>query len=159
MSWRLFGENTHCRGLRHERMAELLGIMEDNERNGDATSHADFPHSSRYRIFYSAERNGLIRPIMVPKKTKSGTKSKAYVLTEAGRRWLAGHREFLEKLANPPPPKPRGNPNWRPHYPHKPGTFMTPIKQLDARNRRKHREAMERAKSKMLERKARKESK
>jgi DNA-binding PadR family transcriptional regulator len=155
MSWRLFGENVHCRGVRHERMAELLGIMEANEARGEATSHADFPHASRYRIFYSAERNGLARPIMVPKRRNDGTKEKAYVLTEAGRRWLEGHREFVSRVSGAGPSSPPdGIPAARRGRGRRPGTLMTPVSQLDARNRRRHREAMDRARARMEERRA-----
>ena len=154
MGWRLFGENVHCRGIRHERMAELLSIMEANEESGEATSYSDFPHSSRYRIFYSAERNRLVRPIMVPKRTKSGAKSKAYVLTEAGRRWLAGHRAFVESLSAPKESR-RGTPGWRKYRPRRPGEGMTPIVQAEARQRRRHEESMARARARMEDRRAR----
>lgn len=145
--WRLF--SAHCRGLRHRRMSELLSIMEGNEASGSPTTYADFPHSSRYRIFYSAERNGFCRAILVPKPV-GGRMAKAYVLTDAGREWLSEQRAFDAARARPPDRMPRT----RRGRPRSPCDGMVPIRELDARAAARRRESVASARARMEARRA-----
>ena len=142
--WRLF--SAHCRGLRHSRMSELLSIMEGNEASGSPTTYADFPHSSRYRIFYSAERNGFCRAILVPKPV-GGRMAKAYVLTDAGREWLSAQRAFDASVREPPAPRRRGRPR-------SPCEGMVPVRELGARAAERRRASVRSARARMEVRRA-----
>lgn len=143
--WRLF--SVHSTGLRHRRMAELLSAMEANEASGETTSPGDVPGLS-YRLFYSAVRNGFARVLLVPRAGGVSFGRKAYVATEKGREWLDGHRRHMEE-ANAPRPEREPRPRRR-----RKCVGMTPISQIDSLKRKRHREAVAKARERMLERKA-----
>jgi hypothetical protein len=144
----------HCRGARHERMRELLSLMERNAESGDPTSYADFrellgPRGYPYRTFYAAEANGFCRPILVPKarvREGSARSSKSFVITEKGSAWLREQDRFVESLSRAVPKGPPGRRGRRP------GEGMAPMRQADLRLAARRRDALERARAGMRSR-------
>lgn len=140
--------SSHCGGKRHAGMLRMLSFMLDNESRNEATTPREYAEAISaprvgYRMFYAAEREGLVRQILVPKGAR---KDKAYVLREKGRKWIRDQEAFMaEKPAEEKVRKGKGgNP---------PCNGMVPLKQIDRRIRAIRKKRLVEALARLEERK------